>query len=1177
MAARDERDLSRRSVSGGGAPAQEINMPSVWRRTFFRFRLFAGVIAASVGLMPMLDRQSGVDAQASIAALAEAQASIARRLPGSAALSPDIESRHAPLGAVAGDRLRDVAGFRDVGCPTNDGNPISSLVSIEDNPTSRAWEGFSMRDRRGRHTRPWRALRRADRSRRGVVVQRPLLVFLETPATQQDMSKPWFGPVRFDRPGFPTTKHKIAEQVFGKGFDYRDPASVAGFYYRESGGELIIRGDKHSVHTVLVPHMTFDPRPMAEAILDQLDAIVDFRQHADEFGWADPIFVMTPLSAVLDVYEPALMSWQGRRYVGLGPNVEDIGPALTDDALPDGTHVGLASMAITMVAANFGGHTAPTSRWFGVDPDMIRFDNVLLYAHEYGHAIGLSHMMSLDYAHELDVLGSNSFQERALRASFNRDSGSSFISTVMNYAAGSGFVQFIPRDGRPGAGLDAVNRSKLGWGNVLDVTLAGNGRSQPGHLAPGERERIEIVEHLGRHTFDKRPQIVRVNLPPKEVALFPRTDGSGHPTTTWRPGNTGTRMVWSGRTYGGSRMMETELRIPANLPEPVLSFWTKFGGHANYGHFPGWEFGWVQISTDRGRTWTSLAGQTTTTVVNPARAAFEWFGDDLGAPALSGNSHAFSADGWVFEQVPLPVSAGTSIRLRFNFSGFHQLFNQSTAEFGWFIDDIYLGTTGDATRHLVSDFEDGDKRRWSGLLPEFDHGLGFAIVEETAAFPHSYLFELRGNNTHDDIAFKELFPKVLTVSSVDVATYRYDEGVVGYYVDHHASFSVYPYFHAGSATMRRVPAERLRRAWISYPHTPQIFGGTVYSFAQGFFAALNPASGFTFDDLLVFIGGPHEYFGVDVLFGDTLFLRGFFPNPSPVTLLDATPTYRPIDVQPSIAQTPFPNRPSRLWPFTLGAPGGWPISIGHGPLGKNDATTTTVLGQPFLARDAAFHPDRNSRFDDRLDYRSPFFSEFAAWHRRSATEAFGSMTPSERFFLRPTTAVPVGNGQVIQRHRVEYCHQNAAGACVDEAQVVKRPFVDQVIYERLATMVLGLTIGGCVQPVEESLATKPAWDAFYACMDIATQQAHAAANDLLDIARNVGNNPAYAFLNAFGDKGMLSPGLWAEAYTDFWSRAKMPPLLPAAGVVVDVERITKGDTPVATVTIKRAGQAMTRR
>ena len=92
---------------------------------------------------------------------------------------------------------------------------------------------------------------------------------------------------------------------------------------------------------------------------------------------------MTPLSAVLDVYEPDLMSWQGRKYVGLGPNVEDIGPALTDDVLPDGTHVGLASMAITMVAANFGGHTAPTSRWFGVDPDMIRFDNVLLYAHEY--------------------------------------------------------------------------------------------------------------------------------------------------------------------------------------------------------------------------------------------------------------------------------------------------------------------------------------------------------------------------------------------------------------------------------------------------------------------------------------------------------------------------------------------------------------------------------------------------------------------------------------------------------------------------------------------------------------------------------------------------------------------------------------------------------------------------
>ena len=160
---------------------------------------------------------------------------------------------------------------------------------------------------RGRRTRPWRALSRAEREIRGVVKQRPLLVFLETPTERQDFSKPWLGPVRFDRPGFPTTKQQIAEQVFGKNFDHRDPTSVAGFYFRESGGKLIIKGDESSVHTVLVPHMTFDFEPMVEAILAQLDPIIDFTQRADEFGWVDPIFIMTPFSYSLDVYDPSVM------------------------------------------------------------------------------------------------------------------------------------------------------------------------------------------------------------------------------------------------------------------------------------------------------------------------------------------------------------------------------------------------------------------------------------------------------------------------------------------------------------------------------------------------------------------------------------------------------------------------------------------------------------------------------------------------------------------------------------------------------------------------------------------------------------------------------------------------------------------------------------------------------
>lgn len=185
-------------------------------------------------------RQADVGAQtppAPLDALDAARQRLIARFP-----APPAGANGATTRGQAPSSLRLAGKDRQVDfCTTHEGNPVSGLVAYEESPAARAMEGFVQRDRRGRRTRPWRALKRAEHRQRGVVVHRPLLVFMETPAAREDLSQPWFGPVRFDRPGFPTTKEKLAEQVFGKDFDHRDPSSVAGFYYRESGGRLIIR------------------------------------------------------------------------------------------------------------------------------------------------------------------------------------------------------------------------------------------------------------------------------------------------------------------------------------------------------------------------------------------------------------------------------------------------------------------------------------------------------------------------------------------------------------------------------------------------------------------------------------------------------------------------------------------------------------------------------------------------------------------------------------------------------------------------------------------------------------------------------------------------------------------------------------------------------------------------
>jgi len=1042
---------------------------------------------------------------------------------------------------------------------------MSNLVAAEDNPMAASLEGFVLHDARGRRTRPWRAMRRAERRARGVETQRPLLVFLETPATRQDFDSPWLGAVRFDRPGFPTTKEAITRQVFGDDFNFRDPASMAGFFFRESGGKLMIRGDASSVHTVTVPFIPFDGRSIAAAIIEQLDPVVDFTTRADGQGWVHPILVMTPYSFALDIYDEELM--QGLSYWGYGPPVYDSTQALTGDRYPDGTHAALSTLAITVTGMGFGANTTPDSPAFGLGDDAVRSDSVQIYAHEYGHAIGLSHMFTGDFALRNDfggpgADGASRFSNQAL----SRTNGSGFATSIMNYSVDR-YGATASNDPRWSAGLDPVNRAKLGWGHVTEVTVSDERTMR--ELTSEAGTRIQLVEHLGRGPTDLRAQILKINLPPKTVALFPTTNAADEASGYWRPGHTGRRMVWSGRSHGGSRLMEASLRVPAGLRQPVLSFWTKYGAHSGWLYPAGLQLGWVQISTDRGRTWTSLAGSTSSTVVDPWRQTLQWFGDDLGAPAFTGDSRQYSDTGWVREQVPLPVPPGSTVRVRFNFSGWE--FGTSeppSSDIGWWIDDVYLGTASNPQQHLVSDFEGEDAGQWQGLNRDFDRGFGFSVVEETSPFPQTYFFELRGQNPHDEMTFQESRVRELNGTAA-FAEYRYNSGVVGYFADHFATFWALPSLSAGSANERRPARRRLHGIDYRYPHRPEASRLRLYDFVDLLGRAQDPASGITLDDVVFILTLPTEQIFPVFDWGVSLVVFGDFPNPPPVSILDATPTYRPLDVFPAQASTPFPSRPPARWPYVIGAAGGWPKSVRHGVLGENDPTTTVMLGQPFLARDAAFHPDRNPIFSDAADYQGAFYTEFARWHEQKTQAAFATPTEWERVTVttRPVTAT-------IDEVTRQYCFMSANGVCGPRASAVTRPWVEQLVYERLQPIVAAAVVGSCpFRPIDQSPAARPLWDAYNTCVAGAIETTHQFTTQLVERARHLGDNPNYAVLNAWGDQGTLNPRLWTDSYLYYWSVAKAPAALPAFGVSVEVEHITRGATPTATLRLRRSGEA----
>ncbi len=97
----------------------------------------------------------------------------------------------------------------------------------------------------------------------------------------------------------------------------------------------------------------------------------------------------------------------------------------------------------------------------------------------------------------------------------------------------------------------------------------------------------------------------------------------------------------------------------------------------------GWDFGFVQVSTDGGQTWTSLANEYTTSEHNPA--AHPKIVENV--PGLTGSS-----GGWINMSFDLSAYAGQDILVAFRY-----VTDWATTLDGWYVDNIYVDDT------LISD------------------------------------------------------------------------------------------------------------------------------------------------------------------------------------------------------------------------------------------------------------------------------------------------------------------------------------------------------------------------------------------------------------------------------------------------------------------------------------------
>jgi len=142
------------------------------------------------------------------------------------------------------------------------------------------------------------------------------------------------------------------------------------------------------------------------------------------------------------------------------------------------------------------------------------------------------------------------------------------------------------------------------------------------------------------------------------------------------PAHTGNPALLSAAQDNIDRVILREVTVPA--APASLSFETRFGLEET------WDFAFVQVSTDNGKTWTSLSNANTTTNHDPGAN-----------PGIVAQLPGFTGDAdWHPETFDLSAYAGKTVLLAFrNMTDTNTLGNGGAIGPGWWVDNISINGT----------------------------------------------------------------------------------------------------------------------------------------------------------------------------------------------------------------------------------------------------------------------------------------------------------------------------------------------------------------------------------------------------------------------------------------------------------------------------------------------------
>jgi immune inhibitor A len=331
-----------------------------------------------------------------------------------------------------------------------------------------------------------------------------------------------------------------------------------------------------------------------------------------------------------------------------------------------------------------GGYTIPGTTMkvsnYIVQPED---SGVGVFAHEYGHDLGLPDLYDTSGAADSDV----DFWD--LMASGSH-SGAVFQATPTHMGLWDKWV--------------------LGWADPLV-------------LAPGADPRdvqLGQTSNTPRGTRDG----IKINLPDKHITLADPHSGAN----MWY---TGADQDWA------DIKLQREVAVPSGAD---VRFWMW----NNYIIEEDWDFGFVEVSTNGGTTWSELK------VFNAAGALVstdDGYADPNGRMVDYGNKKyglTGSSGGWRHDYVDLTAFAGSTIQLRLR-----QATDAAFLERGWFGDDFSVTADGTTT---WSDDVEGGANGWTPVGGTFvdTTGPGWRMHSGSSIQAHYYLAEWRNFDGFDE-------------------------------------------------------------------------------------------------------------------------------------------------------------------------------------------------------------------------------------------------------------------------------------------------------------------------------------------------------------------------------------------------------------------------------------------